>query len=345
MANPSVKRSDPPLEPLLDAAEAAASGGQPRAATAPSLALLLPTLNAAPHLDAFLPALERQNRRWNRFLVIDSGSRDGTVERLSAFGAEVVSIPQSEFNHGGTRRRGVEALKDHEIIVCLTQDAILAEEDSLDRLVAPFEDERVGMTYARQLPRPEARGIERHARLFNYPGMDQGHELRRLADRERLGIKTVFCSNSCAAYRRSALMEVGNFPEDAVFAEDQTVSGRMILRGWSMAYCADAPVIHSHDYTVSEDFKRSFDVGVFHARNPWLWEVFGTAEGEGLRYVRSELDYLRRHEPLSIPGAVVRTAAKYAGYRLGRLERRMSAALKARLSMAGYYWRRQMTEE
>ncbi len=175
-----------------------------------------------------------------------------------------------------------------------------------------------------------------HARAFNYPA--QG-ALRTHADRARLGIKTVFCSNSFSAYRATALRMVGYFPEPSFFAEDQVVAGRMLLANMSLAYVAEAEVYHSHSYSIAQDFKRYFDVGVFHARNKWLLNAFGRAEGEGMRFVKSELAYLLRNEPLSVPSAMIRTLAKYSGYRLGLRESTMRNTTKARFSAQPSHWR------
>ncbi len=189
----------------------------------------------------------------------------------------------------------------------LTQDAIPVADDSIRHLLAAFDDPDIALAYGRQLPRPGARAIETHARLFNYGGED---EKRGIADRARFGVKTVFCSDSYAAYRRIALEQVGGFPEDAFFAEDQIVAGRMLLAGWHLAYRAGAEAYHSHSYSIVEDFRRYFDVGAFHARNTWLLDSFGRAEGEGMRFILSEMRYLARREPLSIPSAFIRTFAK-----------------------------------
>jgi rhamnosyltransferase len=92
---------------------------------------------------------------------------------------------------------------------------------------------------------------------------------------------------------------------------------------------------------VKEDFNRYFDVGVFHARNAWLRKEFGSAEGEGIRFLTREMGYLLRNDPVQLPSAAARTVAKYLGYRLGRIEERLSNKTKARLSMQPFYWRRQ----
>lgn len=302
-------------------------------------AVIIPTFNASGHFQQLTTALARQNcLRRDQVLVIDSSSTDGTATMFKQWGATVHVIPQSEFDHGGTRRLASELMAWANFLVFLTQDAVPADAHSFERLLASFDDPQVGMTYGCQLPRPQAGGIERHARLMNYP--QDLCEVRSLEDKSRLGIKTVFCSNSFAAYRRTALEAVGGMPESAFFAEDQIVAGRMLLNGWRLGYQGDAKVTHSHDYSIKHDFKRYFDVGVFHSRNRWLLHEFGKAEGEGLRFVKSELKYLWLTHRSRIGSAVVRTFAKYAGYRLGQLERHLGRGLKERLSMAPYYWAR-----
>lgn len=302
----------------------------------PRYRVIIPTYQAGRHLDALLPALQAQSVPPQDVLVIDSSSSDGTAARFQQFGAKVVVIPQSEFNHGGTRRMAVQLCEDADFLVAITQDAI-PEPGAFEQLLSSFEDPAIGMAYGRQLPRPQARGIERHARLVNYPG--QSSAVRAYEDRARYGVKTTFSSNSFAAYRRMALLEVGNFPEECFFGEDQVTAAKLLMAGWKLAYASEAMAIHSHNYTAVDDFRRYFDIGVFHSRNRWLLESFGKAEGEGLRFVKSEINYLLRNEPLLIPSAIVRTLLKYAGYRIGMLEKNLSTTIKKSLSTAPYYWK------
>jgi rhamnosyltransferase len=67
--------------------------------------------------------------------------------------------------------------------------------------------------------------------------------------------------------------------------------------------------------------------------------AFGSHSGEGLRFIRSEMNYLARHAFLQIPRALCQTAAKLIGYRLGRLERWLPNGLKRKISMAPRFWR------
>ncbi|OGR40378.1 MAG: hypothetical protein A2051_05535 [Desulfovibrionales bacterium GWA2_65_9] len=226
-------------------------------------------------------------------------------------------------------------LEEAEFVVFLTQDAILATPYAINNLLAAFADPTVGAVCGRQLPHRDAGPIGAHARRFNYP---DGGSVRSASDIPALGIKTAFLSNSFAAYRKSALISVGGFPQDVIFGEDMCVAARMILSGWKLAYCADAAVHHSHDYRMAQEFRRYFDIGVMHVREPWLLEKFGKPEGEGMRFVRSETAWLWQHAPQLIPSAWFRTLLKLAGYRLGKMEADLPVWMKRRLGMLHGYW-------
>ena len=298
-------------------------------------ALCLPTLNAIPTLKTFSEALSTQSFYGFDCLAIDSASDDNTVALLKAAGFRVHSIPRTAFNHGATRQLAVELSPEADIIIYMTQDAILADSSSLQHLVDAFADPSVGAAYGRQLPATDATPIAAHARLFNYPAESY---VRSAADIPDYGIKTSFLSNSFAAYRRSALMAVGGFPSSVILSEDTMVATKMLLNGWKVAYCAEATCYHSHNYTPFKEFQRYFDIGVFHAREAWYLQALGGAEGEGKRFVLSELRYLRQHAPALIPAALLRTAFKLFGYRLGRMERYLPRRVKRVLSMNRGFW-------
>lgn len=298
----------------------------------------IPTLNAGSAVESVWAALEAQTCRPDEILIIDSGSTDGTAEFFaSRRGVVLAKIDRASFDHGGTRQLAVKMMSTMDIVVFLTQDAVLADEDSLDKLVAEFEDNSVAAAFGRQLPRPGAGPVEAHARLFNYPEIGRVKSLDSIAE---MGIKAAFISNSFAAYRCSALSLVGGFPSPTILGEDTFVAAKMILAGKKIVYCAESRVYHSHDYTVGQEFRRYFDTGVFHRRNRWIREQFGGAEGEGMRFARSELRHLMHKAPFLIPSALARTVAKFVGFRLGQLEGVIPLCLKRRLSMNRSYWNR-----
>lgn len=267
--------------------------------------------------------------------VVDSGSSDGSAEVALDAGFILKRISTQEFDHGGTRQMVAASLVGSEILVFLTQDAIMVSPSALENIVAAFDNPKVGLAYGRQLPRQGAAPIEAHARLYNYPAKS---EERTLADISRLGIKTAFTSNSFAAYRASALFAVGGFPNKLILAEDMVVAARMIEAGWAVSYVADACVRHSHNYTLFEEFKRYFDIGVLHTHQSWLINTLGKPEGEGARFVRSELSYLWIHARSQIPYALMRTGAKYIAYKLGNQYRWLPMSMRRRFSMHKRYW-------
>jgi rhamnosyltransferase len=299
--------------------------------------VVIPTYNAARYWVPLRRALDQQGLDPEQILIVDSSSNDQTRTLARDAGYCVVRIDQRDFSHGGTRQLAVDRLPWADILLYLTQDALPAGEYAFRNLCSAFADPRVGATYGRQLPRPNAGAIERHARLFNYPA-ESG--TRTYASRYQIGIKAAFLSNSFAAYRRSALTQVGGFPNDVIMAEDSLVAARMLLAGLHVAYVAEAAVIHSHPLTLKDEFCRYFDTGVHHTREHWILDSFGDAGGEGKRFLRSEFAYLLANEAHLLPLAALRTFSKFLAYQLGRHEDRLALSVKLCLSSQPGFWHR-----
>jgi rhamnosyltransferase len=298
--------------------------------------LCIPVLNVGDKAEKLVSLIAGQTRPPDECLIVDSGSSDESAAVFRAAGLKVLGIPPSEFNHGRTRQMCVNMASDAGIIIFLTQDAFFVDQVALERLIHSFEDEKVGAAYGRQLPRNGASLVEAHARHFNYPPESR---IKAASDIPLLGIKTAFLSNSFAAYRRTALKEVGGFPDDVIMGEDVCVAAKMILSGWKIAYCADASVFHSHNYTISQEFGRYFDIGVFHRREGWLIREFGRAEGEGMRYLKSEIAHLLRKKRYGLlPASLLRTVAKYLGYLLGSNYEKVPAGVIRKVSMHREWW-------
>jgi rhamnosyltransferase len=301
------------------------------------IALIVPTYNAGANWRKWIEAVNGQTRRPDRIIVIDSSSTDETASIAREYGLEVHVIPHEEFDHGGTRQLGAELAKDSDILIFMTHDATLAREDAIEKLVGAFDDPKVGAAYGRQAPYPDAPFIEARNRSFNYP---LESSVRGLADAPRLGFRTVFFSDAFGAYRREVLEEIGGFKAGTISMEDEYAAAKIVLAGHLIAYCAESVACHSHDYKVWDEFSRYFDFGVFHANESWIRERFGEAEGEGMRLVVTQLGFLLRNRPLLVVPAMARMAAKLAGLRLGRMEKRLPVALKRRIGMNKKYWMR-----
>ncbi|MHB1348480.1 MAG: glycosyltransferase family 2 protein [Desulfobulbaceae bacterium] len=300
-----------------------------------AISVIIPTLNGGSRFGELLAGLRDQTLAPDEILVIDSGSRDETLTQAGRYGALVLSIEPRDFDHGGTRTMGAEAANGN-LLIYLTQDAVPADPRALENLVAAFADDRVAAAYGRQLPFPDATCFARHLRTFNYP---ERSVIRCFEDRVRYGFKTAFISNSFAAYRREALAEVGYFQRGLVFGEDTFTVAKLLRRGYCVAYAAEARVLHSHNYTVGQDFRRYFDIGVAHAAHRELLKDFGSPGGEGRRFVASELKALiREHQYPRLPESVLRNVVKLMAYHLGKRYTLLPRGMARRCSLNRGWW-------
>lgn len=305
----------------------------------PKIGLCIPTYNAEPILGESLPPILASRPFLHRILVIDSSSRDQTQGIINRSGLELKVIPASEFDHGGTRQLAAEILDDCDIIIFMTQDAILESPESIRILVASFDDPRIGASYGRQLPRKEAGAIESHARTFNYP---KKSITKSWPEAQSLGIMAGALSNSFAAYRRTTLMEVGGFPRNIVCSEDVYVGFKMLLSGWKLAYVAESTVYHSHDYTPCEELRRYFDIGAFYGSfETWIQRATSRAEARGIRFTLSQIHYVLLHSPVELLRIPISASFKYAGYKLGSMQKRLPRWMKIRLGMNKSFWQNQ----
>lgn len=308
--------------------------------TGTGIDVIIPVYKPGGELRVLLERLVRQTLRPDKILLVNT-ERELFDNRFAAgFDCvEVLHIKKSEFDHGGTRHMAAARLRG-EFILFMTQDAVPADDYLIEELHRAFlagaDGAQVCAAYARQLPRPECSVIERYTRSFNYPPKSC---IKTAADIPELGVKTFFCSNVCAMYRRSAYEELGGFVRHTIFNEDMIFAGRLILHGKAVAYCAEARVIHSHNYSGWQQFHRNFDLGVSQAAHP---EVFGRvkSESEGVRMVKQTAVHLIKiKKPYLLPALVWQSGCKFLGYRLGKKYQRLPKWLTDRCTMNREYWR------
>ena len=298
------------------------------------VSIIIPTLNASKYLPDLLSRLNDQTVTEKEILIIDSSSTDNTVEIAEKFKASVTVIPRKEFNHGNTRNLGAMKAKG-DILVYMTQDAMPANKYLLEKLISPITNKSASASYCRQLPAEDATPPEKFARIFNYTDRPV---IKSKKDIPALGIKTFFFTNVCSAINKNVFFEEGCFPENVIMNEDIIFSAKLILNGQSIAYVPDAMVIHSHNYSLKDQFKRYFDIGIAFNRQRWFLEL-APAEGEGLKYIKSLVRYLLdQNQILWIPYIFAESAAKYLGYRSGLLENIIPVKLKKHMSMHSYFW-------
>ena len=303
-----------------------------------SVGVAMITHNAVTLLSYSLPPLLVSKLR-PKVLVVNSSSEDGTVELARSMGADTLVIPRREFNHGSTREVARKAL-DTDIAVMITPDAIPVGNEMVENLVQPVLDGQASVSYARQLPHDGADFFEAFPRWFNYPDCS---EIRSIADTERVGPFAFFCSDSCAAWSNAALDSIGGFGH-TLSLEDTIAVAKLLRRGHRIAYCANAQVKHSHAYSLTQEFKRYFDTGHVRALHRDLLLLEGKDEKRGAAMTGAMLKTLVREKPHLIPHALLVTAAKFVGYKMGYHGTNLPLFIKRRLSGQDYYWLNIMAE-
>lgn len=247
---------------------------------------------------------------------------------------EVHHLSRAEFDHGGTRRRAAE-LSHSDVMIFMTQDAIPHGDGMVEELMKSLDQEEVKAAYARQLPREDCSVLERYIRSFNYPETSQ---VKSAQDLPKMGIKTFFCSNVCAAYEKETYNKLGGFPSKTIFNEDMIYASKVIHSGYKIAYCGEATVVHSHNYNCRQQFHRNFDLAVSQAEFPEAFQGI-SSEGEGIRMVKQVAAYvLSIHRPGLLFPLFFQSAAKYIGYFLGRRYKALPKGVIYRCTMNREYW-------
>ena len=298
--------------------------------------VLIPVYRPDGKLTELLKRLKMQNYPIHRVILMNTEEKHFPAELTGIWDrVEVYHLAKEEFDHGGTRDRGVR-MSTADLVVCMTQDAMPTDETLIEELVKPFDDPEVWAAYARQLPNEDCREVEKYTRSFNYPEQSM---VKTKEDLDRLGIKTFFCSNVCAAWRREKYLELGGFVKHTIFNEDMILAGTMIKQGGKIAYCAKAKVIHSHNYSAFQQFHRNFDLAVSQTMYP---EVFGgiRSESEGIKLVKKSLSYcIKVGKPWLMIQVVTQSAGKLLGYKMGQRYRSLPMWLILRCTMSPSFWR------
>jgi GT2 family glycosyltransferase/glycosyltransferase involved in cell wall biosynthesis len=283
-----------------------------------SVSAIVPVKDGERYLQELLAALTREGV--DEILVIDSGSRDRSLEIARAAGVELVEIDPREFGHGRTRNLGAERTRG-ELICFLTQDATPCPGWLAAYREAFALQERVGAAYGPHMPRPDTSPtIARELTEF-FAGFapDGRPALQRPGD-------PTFLSNVNACYARACWEEL-RF-RDVAYSEDQAFGADLIEAGWVKVYQPAAAVLHAHDYDAIEFMRRYFD------EYRGLREATGHVEPFGVlataRQVRAEVAGDRRwaaaQQGLSGP-QLARVAARATVHHGGR---RVFSALGSR---------------
>ena len=302
--------------------------------------VIIPVYKPGKRFSELLKRLGAQTRPVNRYIIMNTEEKywDEWIHGAGALpeNLSVYHVTKEEFDHGATRHAGL-LKSDADVCVCMTDDALPSDRRLLESLSdALYSDEKIAAAYAKQLPEKDCGVIERYTRSFNYP---EESRVKTKDDLPELGIKTYFCSNVCAAYKRKVYLSLGGFTEKTIFNEDMIFAAKAMENGYAVAYAANACVVHSHNYTGLQQFHRNFDLAVSQADHP---EVFSgiRSEGEGIRLVKQTAMYLvHNRKAYLIPKLVYMSGCKYMGFLLGKQYKKLPRRMVLWCTMNKNYWK------
>ncbi len=231
----AVGDADSPNRPVVEPSTAKL-GTQPV-----DISVVIPTYNGGERLHNCLNAIShQQTARSVELICVDSGSSAQDVATMEHFGAQVISIRKSEFDHGLTRDLGARSANG-DVLVFLNQDAIPATEDWLSSLTEPL---LAGPEYA--AVQGAIQELPEAADRFYWDSCGERFYFTRESDRWIARFFGIGFSTVNAAIRRDAWEEIpfGQAP----IMEDKLWQRRAVERGASILYQEDAVVFHSHDY-------------------------------------------------------------------------------------------------
>ena len=207
-----------------------------------TVALIIRCFNEEAHIGRLLTGATRQTRALEDIIVVDSGSTDATVAIASAFGVRIVPIAPDLFSFGRALNVGLAATQA-DLAVLASAHVYPLYDTWIEHLVAPLEDPEVALTYGRQHGGPTARFSEQRLLSHWFPEESLPRQPHP------------FCNNANAAIRRS-VWEHHPYDERLTGLEDLHWAKHAVTKGHSIAYVAEAPVVHVHDESFSQVVNR-----------------------------------------------------------------------------------------
>jgi len=251
------------------------------------ISVVIPVKNGERYLDPALKAVFSQNINAEfEVIIVDSGSKDRSLDIIKKYPARLYQIDGKDFNHGLTRNLGVSKAQGKYVIL-MTQDAIPRNKRWMRELVENLErDGRIAGVYSRQLPNKDSSHLTqiRVNRFFTSKRERRESQLNDIKDLDKLSPreKHAFCNfDNVSSCIRRTVWETFPFPETE-FGEDVEWAKGVLEAGYKIAYEPDSMVYHSHDFSILGWYRRNRInynklhrlFGVSSMDNPWKVLVY-----------------------------------------------------------------------
>jgi rhamnosyltransferase len=211
----------------------------------PPISIIMRSYNEGWALRDTLPALRAQDYKNWELIVIDSGSTDGSVDLIRhAKPAHFLQIKKEEYNPSRVMNYGMKTARS-EFGIFLNADATPQGNNWLRPLVMALQDPKVAAAFGRQIPRPDCQAVFAHdyERCFG-------------ANREST-LWDHFFSMVSSGLRKDVWSRRG-FLEKMQYSEDDEYTRWCREHGFEVVYVPESVVMHSHNYTPQQAYRRSF---------------------------------------------------------------------------------------
>jgi glycosyltransferase involved in cell wall biosynthesis len=213
-----------------------------------SVSVVIPTLNAGDDLPVLLSSLKSQEGCESiQIIVVDSGSRDGTVELSRSYGANVIKIAPEDFSHSTARNLGAESATGNYLLF-MTQDALPGSRHFLYEMIQVARASGVVAVTPTEAPREDVDLFYRvtswgHNRFLGLVGGDRITGQPPSSD--YVTIRRHCQLNNVACLIDREVFERYRFRND--YAEDLDMGMRLTTDGHKLAMLSSTRVIHSHN--------------------------------------------------------------------------------------------------
>ncbi|MBN1230639.1 MAG: glycosyltransferase family 2 protein [Anaerolineales bacterium] len=198
----------------------------------PRCSIIIRAYNEEEHIGRLLAGIMQQTKKDVEIILVDSGSTDATVSIASQYPVKVVSIKPQEFTFGRSLNQGIQAANG-EFMVIASAHVYPVYPDWLEKILEPFEDETIALSYGKQRGASTSKFSEHQYFKQWFPDTPAPHQ------------NHPFCNNANAAIRKS-LWEERPYDEGLTGLEDLDWANWVIEKGYGIAYVPEAEIIHVH---------------------------------------------------------------------------------------------------
>lgn len=292
------------------------------------VSVVIPTKNAGQKFEEVLKSIRGQNVPDLELIIIDSGSTDGTVERAQQYADTVIEIPPDEFHHGKTRNQAADQAEG-DIIVFTVQDALPVNEQWLTELISPIDSGTADVSYGNQVAYPDAKPPDKFFYKHFYPDTPTTLTEEDTDNKDNFYMDNIFLSDVNSAVSRRIWNQF-RFRDSVPMSEDKDFAYRVASAGYTIQYCPEAKVYHSHDYTLRSLFTRRYKDGKAFA------EIAATNSdnfvSDGIKYVWNEYAYLIHSGAVHwVPYALLYDFVYFISFTLGKNHEYLPTSVNQRL--------------